>query len=407
MESAPMTAPNDNAASAAHWSCYTASPSESLALFERLRGQCPVAHSDEHEGFHLLLNWRDVRAAMSDHRTFSSQPQVLRPMLPRKPIPALEMDPPQHREWRAIYNEAIKRLDTAAMADFLRARIGHHLDIVRSQGECDIVSALCEPLPAEAICRLMGIEEPQKIADVREAAIAMFAAQGDPEAFGQRQAEFAVIAVNEIHARKANPRDDFLTYLAGIEVEGHQLDDDDYVVLLAAFLGAGHHSTTSAMASLIWEVFSHAELRGRLKANASLIPAAVEEALRLHPPFFGFFRRTTREVEMPGVTLAQGQDVYCGWAAANRDPTEFEMPATFDIERPNPRHMSFGFGIHSCPGAPLARMELTILLEELLDRVPDLEPIGDPPEYAFGGGDYAFIPELLVRFNSRPTQERI
>src|SRR3546814_8492666 len=92
----------------AGWSCYTATPAESMALFEAVRGQCPVAHSDEHEGFHMLLNWRDVRGAMSDFRTFSSQPQVLRPLLPRKPIPGLEMDPPQHGAWRAIRSEEHK-----------------------------------------------------------------------------------------------------------------------------------------------------------------------------------------------------------------------------------------------------------------------------------------------------------
>jgi cytochrome P450 len=240
-----VTADNQSVPWRPDWSCYTATPSESLELFELARNQCPVAHSSEHDGFHMLLSWREVRGAMSDHRTFSSQPQVLRPMLPRKPIPALEMDPPQHRSWRAIYNEAISRLDAADMEDFIRGRIRRHVASFAAAGECEIVAALCEPVPAEAICHMMGIVDPNKVVDVRRTAIAMFAAQGDPELFGKRQAEFAQVTVSEIHARKAEPRDDFLTYLAGIEVEGRKLDDDDFVVLLAAFLGAGHHSTTS------------------------------------------------------------------------------------------------------------------------------------------------------------------
>jgi len=239
------------------------------------------------------------------------------------------------------------------------------------------------------------------VMEVRRTAIAMFAAMGDPEAFGKRQAEFGAVTVGEIHARRDAPRDDFLTYLADIEVEGRKLDDDDYVVLLAAFLGAGHHSTTSAMASLIYEVFSRPELRDQLKADSAKIPRAIEEVLRLHPPFFGFFRRTTKEVDVQGVDIGQGQDVYVGWAAANRDPNVFDAPSELHIDRPNLRHMSFGFGVHNCPGAPLARMELRILLEELLELIPDLRLAGDPPEYAFGGGDYAFIPELKVRFEPR------
>lgn len=388
------------------WSCYTATPAESLALFETVRGACPLAHSEEHDGFHMLVDWPDVRSAMSDHKTFSSRPQVLRPMLPRQPIPALEMDPPQHREWRAIYNEAIKRVDHAAMDAFIRDRIRHHLASVEQGSICDIVPTLCEPLPAEAICKMMGISDAQKIADVRRTAIAMFAAQGDPEAFGKRQAEFGAVTLGEIHARKREPKEDFLTYLAGIEVEGRSLTDDDYVVLSAAFLGAGHHSTSSAMASLIWSVFSRPALRDRLLADQSLIAKTVEEVLRLYPPFFGFFRRTTTPVNVRGTELEQGQDVYCGWAAANRDPRIFDNPAELDIHRENLRHMSFGFGIHSCPGAPLARMELNILLEELLNLSPGMIVVSDLPQFVFGGGDYAFIPELRVRLNPQTIQEQ-
>jgi cytochrome P450 len=110
-------------------------------------------------------------------------------------------------------------------------------------------------------------------------------------------------------------------------------------------------------------------------------------------------------VDIQGTALQPGQDVYCGWAAANRDPEVFENASVLDIDRPNLRHMSFGFGIHSCPGAPLARMELRILIEELLGLLPDLKPVGGPPEYAFGGGDYAFIPEIAVRFTPRAVAD--
>ena len=126
----------------------------------------------------------------------------------------------------------------------------------------------------------------------------------------------------------------------------------------------------------------------------------------MHPPFFGFFRRTTCPVEVNGVEIAEGEDVYMGWAAANRDPEQFEHPDRFDIDRPNPRHMSFGFGIHTCPGAALARMELQVLLEELLDAFPDLQVTGGQPAWEFGGGDYNCIPALPVTFNPTTIEER-
>jgi cytochrome P450 len=382
-------------ANASGWSCYTSEPEESLALFEAARARCPVAHSDAHDGFHMLLDYKDVRKAMADHRTFSSEPQVLRPMLPRRPIPALDMDPPRHGAWRAIFNAAVTAATPAAMEPFVRADVRRHIARFAPSGECDIVAELCEPVPAETICHLVGIEE-DRVPAIREAAIAMFAAMGDPALFADRQADFAAVAVSEVHARRERPRDDFLSGLADMTVEGRALDDEDYVVLLAAFLGAGHHSTTSALASMIYEVFSVPERRNQLIANPALIPIAVEEALRLHPPFFGFFRRAKADVDVAGVTIPEGGDVYVGWAAANRDPTIFEEPACFRLDRESNRHMSFGFGIHNCPGANLARMEMRLTLEELLVAFPGLRIAADPPPYHFGGGDYSYLPELRV-----------
>jgi cytochrome P450 len=380
-----------------HWSCYTTTPADSLRIFEKARSQCPVAHSREHDGFYLLLNYDDVKSAMSDHGTFSSEPQVLRPMLPRKPIPALDMDPPRHGAWRAIFNRAITPKTPRLMEPFVRADIGRHIDSFIERGSCDLIHELAEPVPAETICRLVGIDD-ELVPLVRDKAVAMFAAMGDPAEFGRRQAAFAEVTVAEVHKRRAHPRDDYLTQLASIEVEGKPLEDNDYVVLLAAFLGAGHHSTTSAMSSLIYEVFSKPEVRDALKADLSKIPVAVEEALRLRPPFFGFFRRTTQTTRVREIEIPAGSDVYMGWAAGNRDPKTFAEPTEYRLNRPQNRHLSFGWGIHSCPGAPLARMELRVLLEELLRRIPDLRIAVEEPEYHFGGGDYVYMATLPVTF---------
>lgn len=379
------------------WSCYTTTPARSLEIFEEARKQCPVAHSDGHSGFYMLLDYADVKAAMTDYRTFSSEPQVLRPMLPRKPIPALEMDPPRHNAWRAIFNAAITWKTPEVMAPFVRSDVNLHIDSFIERGSCDIVHELAEPVPAETICRLVGVDD-ALVPKVRETALAMFAAQGNPEEFGRRQAAFAEVTVSEVHARKRAPRDDYLTRLASVEVDGRPLDDNDYVVLLAAFLGAGHHSTTSAMASLVYEVFSKQKVRESLQRDPKKIVGAVEELLRLRPPFYGFFRRATRDVAVGGVEIPAESDVYMGWAAANRDPKVFESPTEFRFDRERNRHLSFGFGVHTCPGAPLARMELRVVLEELLRRLPDLRVKVDSPQYQFGGGDYAFMNSLPVAF---------
>jgi cytochrome P450 len=380
-----------------HWSCYTTTPARSLDIFEDARPRCPMAHSSEHDGFYMFLKYADVKSAMADNRTFSSEPQVLRPMLPRKPIPALEMDPPRHGIWRALFSAAITAKTPREMEPFVRSDINSHIDAFIEKGACDIVAELAEPVPAETICRLVGIDD-ALVPAVRRAAIEMFAAQGNPDEFGRKQAAFAAVTVTEIHDRRARPREDYLTRLANTEVEGRRLDDNDFVVLLAAFLGAGHHSTTSAMASLINEVFSRPAVRDLLRSEPDKIPLAVEETLRLQPPFYGFFRRATKPVSISSTEIPKGCDVYMGWAAANRDPMAFEMPAEFKLQRPQNRHLTFGYGIHSCPGSALARMELRVLLEELLRRTPDLKVPTDAPAYQFGGGDYSYLPGLEVTF---------
>ncbi|MBS1678261.1 MAG: cytochrome P450 [Actinobacteria bacterium] len=386
-----------------HLSCYTTPPARTLELFAAGRGRCPVAHSDEHDGFELLLAYDDVRKGMADHELYSSEPQVLRPMLPRKPIPALEMDPPVHQHWRALFNQAVTPRTTEMMEPLVRADINHHIDAFVGRGSAELIDELAEPVPAEAICHLVGVDA-ALVPTVRELAIQMFAAMGEPEEFGRRQAEFGKVTVGEIHKRQSEPRDDFLTYLANVEVEGRKLDDDDYVVLLAAFLGAGHHSTTSAMSSLIFEVFGTPGRREELAADPTAIPTAVEEALRLHPPFYGFFRRTTEATEVEGVEIPKGCDVYMAWASANRDPEVFPDPTEFRLDRGRNRHLTFGFGVHTCPGAALARMELRVVIEELLRRLPDLKVGIDEPEYEFGGGDYAFMKELPVSFEPRAAE---
>jgi cytochrome P450 len=380
-----------------NWSCYTTAPAESLALFETVRNRCPLAHSDQHGGFYMLLNYADVKAAMVDHKTYSSEPQVLRPMLPRKPIPALEMDPPRHSAWRAIFAGAITSKTPEMMEPFVRADINRHIDAFIERGACDVVAELAEPVPAETICRLMGVDD-EMVPQVRKAALAMFAAQGNPEEFGRKQAEFGKITVSEVHKRREAPRADYLTHLAGIEIEGRRLDDNDYVVLMAAFLGAGHHSTTSAMASLVNEIFSNPVVRDQVRGDPSKIAVAIEETLRLRPPFFGFFRRTTRPVFVGGTAIPSGTDVYMGWAAANRDAKAFENPTRFRLDRGSNRHLSFGFGIHTCPGAAVARMELRVLLQELFRRVPDMQVAVDKSTYHFGGGDYCYMESLPVTF---------
>jgi cytochrome P450 len=285
----------------------------------------------------------------------------------------------------------------------VRSDVNKHIDSFITTGRADLVSQLADIVPAEAICRLVGIDD-QLVPEVRDSAIAMFAAQGDPDTFAQAMGAFAEIALREVHGRQAAPREDYLTYLTTATVEGEPLDASGYISALTGFLGAGHHTTTSGISSLIYEVFSRPDVRRRLLAEPELTSVAVEEALRLRPPFFGFFRRATTDSAIAGVAIPEGGDVYLGWAAANRDPSVFDCPSEFSLRRGRNRHLSFGAGIHTCPGALLARMELRVCLEQLLLRIPDLVLEIDEPTYVFSGGDYAHITRLPARFTATGRQ---
>lgn len=387
------------------FSSHTTAPDDALDMFAAARSRCPVAHSKEHNGFYLLLGHEEVRRAAGDHQTYSSEPQVLRPILERPSLAALEMDPPQHGDWRHLFDQAVTPHVVSYLEPLVRADVRRHINSFIEEGSADLVKELAEPIPAEAICRLVGIDD-DLVLEVRDRAIAMFAAQGDPEQFAQRVAEFADVAVGEVRRRQKEPRDDYLTYLAGVEIGGRPLEDDGFIAVLTGFLGAGHHTTTSAMSSLIYHVFGAEGVRDAVAADPSrVVPIAVEESLRLRPPFFGFFRRATADSVVGEVAIPAGSDVYLGWAAANRDPEVFSDPNEFRLDRGRNRHLSFGAGLHTCPGAPLARLELRIVIEELLRRTPDLRVEISEPAYAFSGGDYAHMRELPVSFTPGSREE--
>jgi cytochrome P450 len=158
---------------------------------------------------------------------------------------------------------------------------------------------------------------------------------------------------------------------------------------------------------LIYEVFSQPGVRDAIKTDPSKMSNAIEETLRLRPPFYGFFRRATKPMSVSGVEIPAASDVYVGWAAANRDPKMFDAPGEFRLDRAINRHLSFGAGIHTCPGAALARMEMRVLLEELLRRMPDLRVEVDSPVYQFGGGDYSFMATLPVAFTPGARERSI
>jgi cytochrome P450 len=376
-----------------------ATPAGSYEKYREWREKCPVAHSDAHGGFYMFTRHSDVRAAAKDWQTYSSADGFTLPPLPIRAF-AIQADPPQHTIERDLFKEVLnvdmyRRFETHAKRDAARL-----IDAFLPDGKVDLVAALCEPLPVLTICGMIGLDA-DEATRVRPVAIATFEATKDVALMIEANRKFNALVKEFSDARRGKPREDFMTRLATQPFEGEVMSDDEIGNLLQGILIAGHHTTTSAMASLLAHIFGDPRVKQKLIEDPDLVRAAVEETLRLNTPLHMFGRTTKCPVAVGGAELPEDSFVMLNWAAANRDAETFQNPDEFRLDRsPNP-HVAFGFGIHTCTGAQLARIELEVVAKELFGRAPDMELDGDPPEYHFSGGNLAILPELWARFEPK------
>lgn len=375
-------------------------PDEAMEMCRRARGLEGLPHSDADGGFHVTSRYADVVAVMDDPATFSSTPSVFRPVAEgQPPFPSLEYDPPYHQEWRDIFREIVNPRTVKALEPQVRLFVDTHIDRFIGRGEADLVAELAHHVPAQTICSASGIDDPDLAEEIATAAMAGLNASGkDPENFPRLVAEFGELVVPLVMQRREAPRGDFLTRLASAEIQGRALTPPELVGTLFGLFGAGHHSTTTSMAALFHNVLSRPDVRAAIVERPTLVTRAIEESLRFDPPFFGFFRRATRTVELSGTTITEGDSVLVNWMSANRDAAQFEDPDEFRLDRTRNKHIAFGYGIHTCVGAPLARLELKLALEQVLTRLPDVELVGDRPRKYFGGAGATYLDALPVRF---------
>ena len=384
----------------AGFSTYETTPDEALALFREARASGrSVFWSDTQGGHYVFLDHADVKAAHIDWETYRSGPQVLRPLAERPRFPPIEYDPPEHASWRKLFAEVLNP-DTATLHEAaVREDVEELLDDVARRGAFDLQADFAEQVPLLALCHLIGFDKTKR-SEVRRYTVELHAASGDPHRAAAAFQAFAEFGLEEVHARLQEPRDDFLTKLAHARLGDRPLTAMEVGATMNSLLNAGHGTTVSGLTSLLWEVLRSPAIRSRLIEDPFLIPFAVEESMRLHTPFFGIYRMTTRDVTVGGVDIPAGSSVQLMWAAANRDPKVFRDPDTFDLDRDlgSNRLLTFGFGIHACMGQPMARMEMNVALGTLLRRLPDIELIApDAVKHEFAGSETALIKSLPAR----------
>ncbi|WP_437497871.1 cytochrome P450 [Sorangium sp. So ce1099] len=351
-----------------------------LAWLRQARESCPVVY-DEAQRTWQLFGHADVLRVLSDPATFSSDmskfipPQADFELFSRGNFARL--DPPKHRKLRDLVSQAFTPRVVSGLAPRIATITSELLDSVGDAERLDLVGDLAYPLPVIVIAELLGIPVADR-ESFRRWADTLLSRNGEEartlpdqaamDRMGPILREMNEYLLAHIKQRRARPTDDLISKLTRAEVDGHTLDDEEIVGFVGLLLIAGHITTTALLGNAILCLDEHPDAAAELRADPTGLPAAIEEVLRYRPPFPRLARRTTAEVELGGKQIPADQLVILWLISANRDAAHFEDPDRFDIHRKPNQHLSFGYSIHFCLGAPLARLEAKIALEILLER---------------------------------------
>jgi cytochrome P450 len=338
--------------------------------YDDMRERCPVARS-EFMGWSLFRH-QDVIDVLADPRTYSSASR--HPAIPNG------MDPPDHRPFRDALAPHFSTDRMVALELCCRVIAADLLEPMVVNGDVEFVDDFATPFPLKVLCAFLGW--PAELWEClggwthgnQEAAFTRDRAAG--KALARLFSEH--VEANLAAHRSPNASDDVTDRLLATSVNGSPLEDEQLVSILRNWT-AGHGTVSAALSILVLHLAEQQELQQRLRADPSLIPAAIEEILRSDDPLVANPRTTTGEVAIGGRTIPAGSNLTLMWIAANRDPRAFENPESIELRRGMDAGLVWGRGIHLCLGAPLARLEMRVALEGLLERTKRFEVAGDVP----------------------------
>lgn len=320
----------------------------------------------------------DLKALSKDPATFSNAGGI-RP--DSGPIPMMiDMDDPAHLKRRKLVNKGFTPRQVRAQEAAVRRACDQIIDAVCERGECDLVTDVAAWLPMIMIGDALGVAPDDRATLLKWSDDLLSALTGDPdrvEAAATTFGEWVTFALATIAERRETPRDDLMSTLVHAEVDGDRLDDDEILHEALLILIGGDETTRHVISGGMYQLLTVPGERERLLADPSLLPSAVEEMLRWVSPIKNMARTATRDVELRGQTIAEGDKLLLLYGSANRDEEVFPDPFRFDVGRTPNDHVAFGFGTHFCLGNSLARLELSCMVEHLLRRLPDLEVAQD------------------------------
>jgi hypothetical protein len=363
-------------------------------IWDDLRDRCPVAHSDRYGGTWLPVRHEEVAAVAYDTENFTSRSVVVSELRPGPedlpaPIglaPPITSDPPFHALARRLLLPAFSPKRIAAYEPFTRELCVELLDALAGRAEVDAAVDYAQHIPLRVIVRMLGF--PQEDADLFRRFIRMVLEDVD-QSVEEREAlvhegEIDAYMDARIAEHQSEPKDDLTTHLLEAELDGTKLSPDHVRGTMVLLMIAGIDTTWSAIGASLWHLSQHPDDRRRLAAEPDLMPTAVEEFLRAYAPVT-MARLVARDVELNGRHLHEGDWLLLPFPAANRDPEFFPDADEVRLDRIENRHAAFGLGIHRCIGSNLARMELTVALEEWMKRYPDFE-LTDPTQVTWSAG---------------------
>ncbi|MDQ6818954.1 MAG: cytochrome P450 [Actinomycetota bacterium] len=375
-------------------------------LFAKLRSECPVHWTSRigeypnEAGYWSVTRPQDIHTVSRDWRTYSSELGGVTAATDVFPIELMRamfigMDPPKHDRLKTLFQAGFTPKRIAAHEPAIRAIVVDVLDRLDGRDTCDLVSEVAQPIVSRVIGSFMGIPpaDDHAWATLMNTALAA----GDPDLNPDGIASIVANEIPEIFARcsmmiaerREHPTDDLTSVLVHAEIDGQKLEEHEIVMGFFLLVAAGNDSTKATYCSGMAALMKHPDQRAALLEDPPLIPAAVEEALRMYPAFAHFRRTATCDTELAGQTIREGEKVVMWYVSSNRDESRYEHPNRFDVRR-NPEHQAFGAGgRHFCLGAALARLELRVMFEETLNRFPTMKPAGQPT-----GVQSAFLNQL-------------
>jgi cytochrome P450 len=364
-------------------------------VFKRLRHECPVhwtaklSEFPTEKGFWSVTRAEDIHTVSRDWQTYSSELGGVTAATVGFPIELsramfIGMDPPKHDRLKMLFQAGFTPKRIAQHEPAIREITLAVLDRLEGRETCDLVSDVAQPVVSRVIGSFMGIppEDDQMWAEIMNATLGAGDYDLNPEGPEAIQAKYIPLIFERcnqmIAQRRENPTDDLTSVLVHAEIEGQKLEEHEIVMGFFLLVAAGNDSTKATYCSGMRALMENPDQKQLVVQDPSLVPSLVEESLRMYPAFAHFRRTATRDTELAGQPIKQGDKVVMWYVSSNRDESRYEDPERFDVTR-NPEHQAFGAGgRHFCLGTALARLELRILFEETLNRYPEIRFDGGP-----------------------------